>query len=530
MSSPAPTRRLFINLVGKAGGVAAAYSTMAAMGLLAIPPAQARPALPRGSGRGTRVIILGAGIAGMTAAYELSKAGYDCVILDARNRAGGRNWSIRGGDRVEETDSVQHVAWARSESAFFNVGPARLPHHHKTMLGYCKEFSVPLQVIVNDNRNAFLHDAHSFGGKPVRMRQVRNDIRGHLAELLAKALDQGALDQAVNKDDREKLAAFLQRFGALQKDMRYRGSAKAGWAVPPGAGTEYGQLNEPLALDTLTQTAFWEETSGFGDEYDQSATMLQPVGGMDRIAAAFAARVKPMLRFNAEVKQIRRSGERSARVVYRDRSSGRETALESPFVLVTIPLTVLKDIPADFSSRHKAAIAAGAGDYAPAAKIAFEAKRRFWEEDEHIYAGISWTTQDITQIWYPSNDFHGRGGVVVGAYIWSHEIGERFAKLPPAKRVELALAQGEKLHPRYRADLGQGVAVSWAKIPFNRGAWCEWSAENRKNAYPALIEPDGPFLLAGEHASNLPGWQEGAMLSAYKAIEAIAARTASRKG
>ena len=89
-SHPQLTRRRLINLVGRAGGVAAAYSTMAAMGLLAAPAAHARaPVLARNSGRGTRVIILGAGIAGMTAAYELGKAGYDCVILEARARAGG---------------------------------------------------------------------------------------------------------------------------------------------------------------------------------------------------------------------------------------------------------------------------------------------------------------------------------------------------------------------------------------------------------------------------------------------------------
>jgi monoamine oxidase len=199
---PALSRRRFINLVGKAGGVAAAYNTMAAMGLLAVPPAHARaPALPGGSGRGTRVVILGAGIAGMTAAYELAKAGYECVILEARARAGGRNWTIRGGERIEEIDTVQTVEWARGDNLYFNVGPARLPHHHKTVLGYCKEFGIPLQVIVNDNRNALLHDETSFGGKPVRMRQVRNDIRGHLAELLAKAIDKGALEQSVAADD-----------------------------------------------------------------------------------------------------------------------------------------------------------------------------------------------------------------------------------------------------------------------------------------------------------------------------------------
>ena len=117
-------------------------------------------------------------------------------------------------------------------------------------------------------------------------------------------------------------------------------------------------------------------------------------------------------------------------------------------MLVTLPLKVLGTIAADFSPRHKAAIAAAT--YMPAAKVAFEAKRRFWEEDERIYGGISWTTQDITQIWYPSTGLQTPRGILVGAYIWTASIGETFARLSPRERLELALAQGEKLHPTYR--------------------------------------------------------------------------------
>jgi len=101
-----------------AGGVSAAYRTMEAMGLLPIPEAYAGPpTLPAGSGKGTKVIILGAGIAGMVAAYELRKAGYRCTLLEARARAGGRNWTIRGGDTVEETDSKQPVAWDKADTS-----------------------------------------------------------------------------------------------------------------------------------------------------------------------------------------------------------------------------------------------------------------------------------------------------------------------------------------------------------------------------------------------------------------------------
>src|SRR5207237_9777871 len=112
-----------------------------------------------------------------------------------------------------------------------------------------------------------------------------------------------------------------------------------------------------------------------GDNYDQSATMLQPVGGMDRIAAAFAERVAPMIKYEAVVAEIRRAGEKDARVTYRQ--GGSEFSIEAPFVLVTIPLTVLKGIESDFSSAHKSAIAVGAGEYMPAAKLAFFAGRRF---------------------------------------------------------------------------------------------------------------------------------------------------------
>jgi monoamine oxidase len=207
---PALTRRRFINLVGKAGGYAAIYNTMAAMGLLPVPSAYAGPPrLAPGSGRGVRVVILGAGIGGLAAAHELTKAGYACVVLEARDRPGGRAWTLRGGDKVEEIDSVQTVAWERADHLYFNPGPARLPQHHAAILAYCREFGVPLEVIVNDNRNALLQHDRAFDGKPVRQRQVRGDIAGHLAELLAKAVDKGALDEAIGNMDKEKLLTFV---------------------------------------------------------------------------------------------------------------------------------------------------------------------------------------------------------------------------------------------------------------------------------------------------------------------------------
>src|SRR5580698_1995762 len=166
------SRRRFIHLVGNAGGAAAAYRTMAAMGLLPVPAAYAGPpVLPVDSGKGTTVAILGAGIAGMVAAYELAKAGYHVRVLEARARPGGRNWSLRAGDVVEEIDTTQTVGWDRAEHLYFNPGPARLPYHHQGILSYCRELDVPLEVMSNDNRGALLQSDAAFDGKPQRNRQ-----------------------------------------------------------------------------------------------------------------------------------------------------------------------------------------------------------------------------------------------------------------------------------------------------------------------------------------------------------------------
>ncbi|HUI16152.1 MAG TPA: FAD-dependent oxidoreductase, partial [Alphaproteobacteria bacterium] len=188
MAKAGVTRRGFLNLVGRAGGATALYETMAAMGLLSAPTAYAGPPeLPHGSGAGTHVAILGAGIAGMTAAYELARAGYRCTILEARERTGGRNWTLRRGDAVEELDSRQRCAFAAGREMYFNAGPARIPQQHQALLGYCRQFGVALEARVNDNRNAFFQSDKAFGGRPVRARQFIGDGRGYIAELLAKA-------------------------------------------------------------------------------------------------------------------------------------------------------------------------------------------------------------------------------------------------------------------------------------------------------------------------------------------------------
>lgn len=231
---PGLTRRELLARVGTAGGYGAAYLVMQSLGLLASAQAyQGPPALPGDDGKHVSVVILGAGLAGMTAAYELGRAGYQCTILEARHRVGGRNWTLRRDSSVEELGQPAQPCQF-DDGLYFNPGPARIPGHHRALLGYCKQFGVPLEVFVNANRSTFFHDRRGFDGQPKQSRRVHHDSAGHIAELLAKAINKNALDDELSTQDKGRVLGFLRGFGDLDHNLTYQGSARAGYSTPPG--------------------------------------------------------------------------------------------------------------------------------------------------------------------------------------------------------------------------------------------------------------------------------------------------------
>ena len=515
------SKRDFLQAVGAAAGIGAVWRGMEALGLAGSRTARAAALdLPPGSGKGKSVAILGAGIAGMAAAHQLARAGFRCTILEATGRAGGRNLTVRAGDAIDEVDSRQRVAFGEGAHLYANLGPARIPHHHRTILGYCREFGVELEVFTNDNRAAFYHDSERFGGRAVTARRAVSDIRGYIAELLAKAVDSASLDAALTAKDKERVLEMLADYGDLDDDRRYRDSPRGGYRSRLSAGLKPGVPEDPLDFAELMQSGFWRHGLRTVESLNQNPTLLQPVGGMDAIVRAFETRVGGLIRYGSVVEEIRKTG-RGVRVVHRSARSGVTAALEADFAICTIPAPVLKDIASDFAPETRAAIRVHA--FGPAVKIAFQTRRRFWEDDHAIYGGISWTDQDITQIWYPPHGFHRAKGVILGAYIWSEKPGLRFQAMRPPERLNAAIAQGGQIHPGYAAEIESGVSWAWGKVEYQKGAW-----PDADEAPEALQRPDGAVYFAGDQASALPGWQEGAALSAHAAVSAIGRRAIGR--
>ena len=521
-SETIPSRRDLLSLVGSVAGSAAMYQAMTSLGF-ASESNYKGPIKLSGDPKGASVLVLGAGLAGMTAALELRAAGYKVQVLEFNSRPGGRNWTIRGGDRFTELGGATQTC-GFEEGLYLNPGPWRIPYHHRALLDYCKRLGVALEPFIQLNHNALLHASNAFTGKPQRIRDVKADFQGHVSELLAKVTQQSKLDEAVSVEDREILLQALRSWGALDKNYAYKANLISadyrGYAKDPGGGLGAAPIaGEPINLSDILKSRLWRYLQNFALHQFQT-TMFQPVGGMDMIGKAFAKQIADLIQYDAKVIRIQQSDGGVTVSYVNSKTPSTPQIATAEWCVCTIPLSILGQIQIDVGPRMKAAI--DAVPYSSSVKIGLQFKRRFWEEDEAIYGGISYTDLPIRQISYPSSGFNRNGrGVLLGAYVFEGANAYEFTSMAPADRVARAVEFGARIHPQYSAEFENGIAVAWHRVPFILGCAGAWSEKAREEHYDNLCQIDGRIVLAGEHASYLPAWQEGAILSSLDAIKRL---------
>lgn len=516
-----PTRRQLLAMIGGVGGASVMYQAMSMMGMVHASTYTGPPELS-GDPEGTSVIILGAGLAGMVAAMELRRAGYSVQVLEYRHEAGGRCWTLRSGDSYTELGgATQEVDFA--EGNYFNPGPWRIPYHHHGVMDYCRRLGVELEPFLQVNNNAYLHSTAAFDGEPQRFREINADYRGHIAELLSKVVDQDALDEEVTEADRNALLESLRTFGALDEEMRYTGpsgSGRRGHDRWPGGGVDGEPIpSEPIDRTAVLQSRLWRHLAA-SESLNTQLPMFQPKGGMDMIAKAMEREIEGLITYNSRVVAIQQDDD-GVEVTYErtDGSGGSET-VTADYCFCTIPFSILSQIAHNFSARMTNVI--DTMYYASTVKFGLEFTRRFWEEDEAIFGGISYTDLPISLISYPSNDYLQDGpAVLLGGYSWG-ALAYQFNALTPEERVQTALAYGAQIHPQYHDTFKTGISVAWHRVPWVLGCYGIW--QDKAAQYQDAVEMDGRTIMAGEHLSYLPAWMEGAILSSLDAVERLHAR------
>jgi monoamine oxidase len=505
------TRRFFLERLGAVGGTAAVMAAMRSWNLMA-QQVETRPQLS-GRGAGKKVIVLGAGVSGMTTGYELRKLGYDVQILEARDRVGGVNWTLRrGATHTELGPNGETQVCNFDEGLYLNGGPWRLPYWHTGVLGYCKELGVPLQLFVNETDASYIYyEGEKIGplaNKRVRLREVKADMVGYTTELLVKALANGQVYVPLSNDDKERLVTFLVSEGYLDRtDHAYKGGEAR------GAG-------DPYNFSALLQSGFGSRVrsvmGGTGE-----APMFQPIGGMDQFPKGFQRALGDMIHLNMEIVSVHQTPD-SVKVVYTDKKAGKQHEATADFVVSCLPLTIVSRLDINLSPEMMAA--AKAMPYSPSAKMGLQMKRRFWEEDDRIFGGHLYSNLPFGEFSYPSNDFFSQKGIVLGFYGNGRQAG--VVDMPIKGRVEHVLTHASKVHPQIRGEYEASYCTFWEKIEYSRGAFATGGGGRGggggvENIRQQLRKPDGRIFIGCAGISTDPGWQQGAVEAGWHAVETL---------
>lgn len=522
---PGSSRRTFLRNVGLTSGAGAMFATMGAMGLAPDAAAAARHeprfTAPRTGdftlrGKGAaKVVIVGGGIAGLASAYELGKAGYDCTILEARDRTGGRNFTVRGGDTTLDLNGNRQTA-RFSKGQYMNAGPGRIAQWMIT-LDYCRELGVPIEVFTNENASAYIYNETKGMTSPTRYRTAKADTYGYVSELLAKATNAGALDQELTAADKEALLSFLKSYGDIGAAYEYTGSERRGFTVDPGAagqpGTEIGGL--PSASEVFASGVGRYFSFEFG--YDQAMLMFEPVGGMDQIPKALTRAIGGhRIRTGAVVGDIRNTAH-GVTVTYTQ--GGRTHEADADYCIAALPPNILAKTPHNLGTAVQSALEGCKPS--SAGKIGLEYRSRWWESDHRIYGGITETDLDLDHIWYPSHGYHEDRGLLIGYYNTGAHT-DAYAALTPKEREARAVAQGVKIHgEKYRTELAASFSHHWRITPHLEASWHSLSGGPDAAAFAPLNEPAGHVYFAGDYLSYMDAWQHGAFSSARKVVTTL---------
>ena len=456
------------------------------------------PLTERSGARG-KVIVLGAGLAGLAAGEALAQAGHEVTILEASARAGGRVRTLR-----EPFADGQHA----------EAGALFVPSNHDLTLSTLKRFGLSLEpatpwfearlTYVRGRRVVTNWDANvqwPFELTPEERALGRLGMwHKYLIEAVAALGDVTAPgwapDPKLEALDRMSAAEFLRSRGASAEAVAL---LRVGYLDMSGDGIDSYSALQMLQQLALTQTARQRYTVS---------------GGTDLLPQAFAARLAARIRYASPVVRIE-PGETSASVVIGQ--EGRHQRLTADHVVCTLPFPVLRriEISRPFSPQKTRAIEQL--PYKSIARVFLQFGRKAWTA-ENLYV---LTTTDLPVKWVFEHTVNqpGRRGILE-AQAYGAE-ARRLCGMPEGERIAFALQQLEQIFPGVRADYERGTSICWDDEPRARGAYAYFRPGQMLSFLPHLARPEGRVHFAGEHTSAWPGWMQGALESGLRAAREI---------
>lgn len=458
----------------------------------------AKQGLTPREGRRKTVLVLGAGIAGLVAAYELLKAGHKPLILEAQNRLGGRILTLRA---------------PFAEGLHAEAGAMRIPKTHDLTLHYCAQFGLELYPFTMGNPEAYVY----IGREKLRVREYRAKPQTLAREMNER--EQAETVQALwGTSIQEFVNLVATRGDAAWDDIvaRYDGYStrefleERKWSE--AAIELYGLMENQEASMNFSFVELLREEIG---EY--YSNLLQIKGGTDRLPYAFYPALAPYIRLGAKVVALDQD---DTGVTAHYRTLAGRFSERADYMICTLPFAVLRHIEILQPFTHAKQRAIRQLHYDASTKIFIQARRRFWEEDEGIFGGGTVTDLAIRNLYYPEHGQETGRGVLLASYTWADD-AERWASLPPRDRLEQAVENIAEIHPQIIQEFEGGASWSWHDDPYAGGAFALFEPEQQSLLYSHIIAPEGRIHFAGEHASLAHAWIQGSIESGLRAASEV---------
>jgi monoamine oxidase len=472
--------------------------------ILAAPSESRNFALPHATSP-KKIVVIGGGLAGLVAAFELQQAGHDVTVLEARSRPGGRVFTLR--------DKFDDNLYAEAGAMDFN-------HSYAQMLRYASQFDIPtVELPVAQNQIVFAH------GKRLEIQRGVEPPWPFDLNTEEKNLGQAGLDDKYLSPLRKEIGnpldanwptKSLEAYDRLTvaQFLRTRGVSPAGVDLLKLSlyGPDYDTVS---ALETLADESFLLSDTKY----------MTFRGGNDQLPKAFASRLGDRIHYDSAATKIAQNGDRivaSVSDASAVKSDTTQQQIEADHIIITIPFAVLRnvEITAPVSDAKRNAIRNMR--YAPVMRVYLQTTTRFWTA--HNENGSAYTDLPIGEVVdHTSTQPGARGILEAQAY------GRRAAALKSMSeedRIRFASRHMARVHPELQTNFEKGFSFTWDDSdPFSGGGWC-WHAPGEMLAYhPLVAQPEGRLHFAGEHTSVLPSTMEGAILSGQRAAKEIAAAT-----
>jgi len=467
------------------------------------------PLAPAGRSRSrSRVVIVGAGVAGMTCAYRLHQAGLDCNVYEANTRAGGRTWTLRG--FFDDDQITEHGGQLIAST-----------HHHVRRLA--AELGLHL-IDLNALYPKDARDTYMISGQRYSVREAVEDYDRWVYGPLGRAARAAGYPTTFFRHTGEGVQLDRTNVDAwLNKNVPGGSRSKIGTLLRLACLSEYGgetsdqsALNLIFLLSGMRRGVLNLSGTGEDDRYTID-------GGNDRLVARLIAGLpSETVNLGVSLEALARRADGSYECTFA--ANGTSKTVRADVVVLSIPFPVLRLVDcrrAGFSRRKRRAIADL--DLGSNAKVHLQFDKSYWFEER--YSGTAYADAAFQDAWDISIGQPGKAGMLVcfpGGSQGARYHGKIHGVAPPDTVREYLAALEPVLPGAQHAFNGRAYQDFWIGSPFTRGAYSYYKLGQYTTLAGVESRPEGDVHFCGEQTSyNWQGYINGAVQSGERAAREV---------